>query len=186
VRYTLPMHRAPTLLPLVLAAALVAIDQVTKAWIVANVGLGERLASLGLGFHITHTRNTGVAFGFLREFRIVAGPVLIDGTVLLGIVNVVVGTAIAVYLVRRGAAAGALVRGGLALVMAGAFGNAIDRLRVGHVVDFIHFRTDWLDFPVFNVADTCVVVGAGLILLSALRRDEPRQAPAGGGSAADR
>jgi signal peptidase II len=184
VRYTRSV-RSP-LPPLALAAALLVLDQWTKAWVLATIGVGERLASFGLGFHLTHTRNTGVAFGFLREFRLILGPVLIDGTVLLGFLNVVVGTGIAVVLVRRGAALGALTRTGLALVLAGAYGNAIDRLRIGYVVDFIHFQTSWLDFPVFNVADACVVIGAGLILLAAVRRGERPAAGAGTGSAAGR
>jgi signal peptidase II len=192
VRYARTMR--PATLPLTLAAALVVVDQISKAWVVATIPPGVREASLGLGFHLTHTRNPGAAFGVLRDLRIVLGPVLVDGTVLLGLLNLVVAIGIVVYLVPRGGRLDRLVTTGLSLVLAGAVGNAIDRLRLGYVVDFIHFQVGAFDFPVFNVADACVVIGAGLLLLSALRRPPPAEpapqppveAPGERGSAVDR
>ncbi|CAN5850762.1 signal peptidase II [soil metagenome] len=160
-------------LPLALAVALVALDQWTKGWVVATIPLGVREASLGLGFHLTHTRNPGVAFGFLRDLQLIVGPVLVDGTVVLGLLNLVVSGAIVFYLVMRGSKLGTLTRVALALVLAGALGNAVDRIQLGYVIDFIHFQVGAFDFPVFNVADACVVIGAGLLLLTSLRRDAP-------------
>jgi signal peptidase II len=174
VRYARPMRR-PTLAALSLAAALVVLDQWSKAWVVHTIPLGVREATLGLGFHLTHTRNPGAAFGFLRDLNVIVGPVLIDGTVLLGLLNLVVGAAIVVYLARRAGRLDALSRTGLALVLAGAVGNAIDRLRLGYVIDFVHFQAGPIDFPVFNLADASVVIGAGLLLLAALRPDEARR-----------
>jgi signal peptidase II len=58
--------------------------------------------------------------------------------------------------------------GGLALVLGGALGNAIDRIRLGYVVDFIHFHWDRAYFPAFNVADSAITVGAACLLLDAL------------------
>lgn len=171
--------RAKILTPLALATALVAIDQWTKAWVVSTIPLGVREASLGLGFHLTHTRNPGAAFGFLRDLNLIVGPVLIDGTVLLGLLNVIVSAAIVVYLVRHVAGLDAVSRTGLALVLAGAVGNAIDRLRLGYVVDFIHFQVGAFDFPVFNVADASVVIGAGLLLIAAMRGPRASGAPEG-------
>ena len=57
---------------------------------------------------------------------------------------------------------------GLMLIVSGALGNAIDRIRHGYVVDFMHVHWDDAYFPAFNVADSCITVGAGLILLDAL------------------
>lgn len=161
------MHTA-RLVPLVTAAVLVALDQATKAWIVATVPLGVREHSLGLGFHITHTRNSGAAFGMLRDLQWVLGPVLIDATVLLGLLNLVVSAVLVAYLLTRGERLDALTRAALALVLAGAAGNMIDRLRLGYVVDFIDFQVGSFDFAVFNVADSCIVIGAGLLILSGL------------------
>jgi signal peptidase II len=168
--------RAKILTPLAAAAALVAFDQWTKAWVVDTIPLGVREASLGLGFHLTHTRNPGAAFGFLRDFSVILGPVLIDGTVLLGLLNLVVSAAIVAYLVRQAERLDAPTRMGLALVLGGAIGNAVDRLRLGYVTDFIHFQVGAFDFPVFNVADASVVVGAGLLLIAAMQRPRPGDA----------
>jgi signal peptidase II len=57
---------------------------------------------------------------------------------------------------------------GLMLIVSGALGNAIDRMRHGHVVDFVHVHWNTAYFPAFNVADSCISIGAGLILLDAL------------------
>jgi signal peptidase II len=61
-----------------------------------------------------------------------------------------------------------LLAAGLALVLGGALGNVIDRIRLGHVIDFIHFHWNQAYFPAFNVADSAITVGAGCLLLDAL------------------
>jgi len=165
--------------PLAIAAALVVIDQLSKLWVAANVPLGVREYTLGLGFHITHTRNTGAAFGLLRDLQWVVGPVLIDATVLLGLLNLVVSVGLIAFLVMRGALLDRLVRAACVLILAGAFGNMIDRLRLGYVIDFIDFQVGWFDFAVFNVADASIVIGAGLLLLSGFLPQRRREARAG-------
>ncbi len=157
--------RRRRLLPLAVAAALVALDQLSKAVVVATVPLGVREYSLGLGFHITHTRNSGAAFGLLRDLQWVVGPVLIDATVVLGLLNLAVSVALVVYLLVRGAQLTASTRLASVLILAGAAGNMLDRLRLGYVVDFIDFQVGAFDFAVFNLADACIVVGAGVLLL---------------------
>jgi signal peptidase II len=69
-----------------------------------------------------------------------------------------------------------LLAAGLALVLGGAVGNVIDRIRLGYVVDFIHFHWDRAYFPAFNVADSAITVGAACLLLDALI--EPRRSRA--------
>lgn len=181
-----PAMHTPRLVPLALAAALVLLDQLSKAWIVARVPLGVREFELGLGFHITHTRNSGAAFGMLRDLQWVVGPVLIDATVLLGLLNLVVSVGIIAYLLARAQRLDRVTRAALTLVLAGAAGNMIDRLRLGYVVDFIDFQVGSFDFAVFNVADACIVVGAGLLVLSGLLdgRAERRARAAGGATGA--
>jgi len=175
------MHR---LLPLAVAAMLVVIDQATKAWVVATVPLGVREHTLGLGFHITHTRNSGAAFGLLRDLQWVVGPVLIDATVLLGLLNLLVSVALVAYLLLRGQHLDRVTRAAAALILAGAAGNMIDRLRLGYVVDFVDFQVGSFDFAVFNVADACIVIGAGLLLLAGFVGDRgARERPAGAGGA---
>ena len=152
---------------LFLAAAMVALDQLSKAWVVKELPLGASVP-VGLGFSFTHTRNGGAAFGLLRDLRLELLGRTIDGTFLLGVLSAVVAVALAVYLQRHRGKLGRLVGGALALVLAGAIGNMIDRFRLGYVVDFIHFQVGSFNFPVFNVADCCVVIGAGLLLLASL------------------
>jgi signal peptidase II len=171
--------RRPTLVALSLAAAVLVADQASKAWVAATIPVGVREATLGLGFHLTHTRNTGAAFGFLRELRFVVGPVLVDGVLILGLLSLLVSLGLAWYLLTRARRLNALPRAALALVLAGAAGNGVDRLRLGFVVDFIHFQVGAFDFPVFNVADTSIVVGAGLLLLSGVLGGGGRSARAG-------
>lgn len=154
-------------LPFALAAAVIALDQLSKAWVVAEVPLGTRAGSWGGILHLTHTRNSGAAFGLLRDFGLDLGFVTIDGVQLLGLVSLVVAVVLAVWLVRA-QALGWGTRLALGAVMGGAVGNGIDRWRLHYVVDFIHAQAGWFDFPVFNVADIGISVGAAGLLLATL------------------
>lgn len=153
---------------LFLAAALVALDQLTKAWVVANLPRDGTEIALALGFGITHTRNGGAAFGILRDLELRIAGLTIDGTLLLGLLSAAVSLGLIVYLLRNARRLSAIQATAAALVLAGAAGNMIDRLRLGYVVDLIHFKVGSFDFPVFNVADACVVIGAGLLILGSL------------------
>ncbi|MFU8888981.1 MAG: signal peptidase II [Trueperaceae bacterium] len=170
--------------PFALAAAVVALDQLSKAWVVAEVPLGARAGSWGGLLHLTHTRNSGAAFGLLRDFGLALGGVTIDGVQLLGLVSLVVAVALAVWLLRS-RSLGWGTRLALGAVMGGAVGNGIDRWRLHYVVDFIHAQAGWFDFPVFNVADVGISVGAAWLLLSTLfasgghPHGEPRAVMAG-------
>jgi signal peptidase II len=159
------VHRRP--LPFALALALIALDQATKSWVVAEVAIGERAASWLGFFHLTHTRNTGAAFGLLRDLRLDLGFTIIDGVQVLGIVSLLVATAIVVVL-RRPVRMDRLTVVALGTLLGGAVGNGIDRLRLGYVTDFVQMQAGWFDFPVYNVADVAIVVGAGLLVLSTL------------------
>ena len=153
--------------PFLLAAAIVALDQATKAWTVAEIAIGERAASWLGFFHLTHIRNTGAAFGLLRDRALDLGFATIDGVQLLGQVSLVVALVIVVALVRSRYLP-TLVAWALGSRLGGALGNGVDRRRLGYVTDFIQLQAGWFDFPVFNVADIAIVVGAGLLVLSTL------------------
>ncbi len=143
---------------------LVAIDQFTKWWAASTFPLNGPDLALGLGFHLTYTRNTGAAFGILQ-----------GGTFLLGILSAVVSAAIFVYLLRHARTMPRLQLVALTLILSGAVGNMIDRFLLGFVRDFIHFYVQGFNYPVFNVADMCVVGGAALLLLSSFF-DKPQEA----------
>lgn len=155
-----------------LATVLVAVDQLSKVWVTRNLPLDGNEIPLIPGLAILHTRNNGAAFGMLRDLELRIGQLVVDGTFLLGVLSAVVSIAIAVYLWRHRGRLGSLAGTALALVLAGALGNMIDRLRLGYVVDFIYVRSGNFDFPVFNVADSCVVVGAALLIIGSLFSDE--------------
>ena len=135
----------------------IAVDFLSKRWVLANL-TGGRVIDLIPGYlDFTYVENRGAAFGiFQGQIRI------------LGITSLVRGTALLIYLVTR-RKEHPLMKAALALIVAGAFGNAYDRFVYEFVVDFIHFhlRDTW-HFAVFNVADMCVVIGAGLMILYVL------------------
>ncbi|HZW99224.1 MAG TPA: signal peptidase II [Trueperaceae bacterium] len=152
-----------------LAAVLVVADQLSKAWVGRNLQLNQTDIAVFPGFGITHTRNNGAAFGMLRDVDFMVLGIHVDGTVLLGLLSAAVSIALIGYLVAQRRHLAVLQQVALGLVLAGAIGNMIDRLRLGYVVDFLHLRSGGFSFPVFNIADACVVVGAVLLVLSGLR-----------------
>ena len=129
----------------VLAAALVALDQIVKALVSTHIPLGGSVPFLPYIMDLTYVRNTGAAFSLLEEH-----------TWLLTIISAVVSVVLALAL-AKGFFKHPLGRVTLSLLLAGAVGNLIDRAVHGYVVDM--FRTLFMDFAVFNVADICVVVG---------------------------
>ena len=156
-----------------LSAALIGLDQATKWLITTRFELFERQALLPI-LEITRLHNRGAAFSFLnnasgwQHYFFVA---LACG----------VSAGIVYWLGRLRLPASRLLASGLALILGGALGNVIDRLVHGYVVDFIHVH--WFDswyFPAFNVADSGITIGAGLLVLDALldaRRGTPAARP---------
>jgi signal peptidase II len=139
---------------LVVCAAAVAADQLTKALVVRELPLGDEVAVVGpLTLH--HVENTGIAFGLL------AGAA--------GIVAALTSVAIAwmLYLFARSGARHPVFPVGLGLVIGGAVSNLADRVRLGHVTDFL----DVGFWPAFNLADTFIVVGVAVLLGAAVVAD---------------
>jgi signal peptidase II len=149
---------------LLLSALVVLADQVTKSYITAHYGEFEFTAVLPI-LDITRMHNVGAAFSFLAT---ASGW---QRWLFIGLA-VTVSIAITAWLWRMPRSHG-LLAAGLALVLGGAIGNVIDRIRLGAVVDFIHFHWDRAYFPAFNVADSAITVGAACLLLDALI--EPRR-----------
>ena len=145
---------------LLLSAVVVLADQFSKAYIVGHYLEFEFIRILPV-LDITRMHNVGAAFSFLAS---ASGW---QRWVFIGLA-LVVSIGITVWLLRVPRAAHALLAGGLALVLGGALGNVIDRIRLGYVIDFIHFHWDRAYFPAFNVADSAITVGAACLLLDAL------------------
>jgi signal peptidase II len=141
---------------LAVSGAVVVVDQATKLAVERELALFQSVSVLPV-LEITRLHNTGAAFSFLANE---AGWQRWLFTALA----LVVSAALAVWLSRidRGARVLACA---VALILGGAVGNVIDRLRLGHVIDFIYAHWQQHYFPAFNVADSCICVGAGLLML---------------------
>ena len=151
-------ERARRLLPFVLAAGVVLLDRITKGIIKSNIGLWDRPVDVIPGlFDIVHTENPGIAFGLLAD---ASGPW--RNVLLIGF-SIAILVVIATMLLRG--AHTALLGAGLGLVLGGAFGNLYDRIMNRTVTDFIEVHAGPHYFPAFNVADSAISVGAGLLLL---------------------
>lgn len=132
----------------VLIAALVGADQLVKWLIRTNIPLGGSMDFIPHVMDLTYVRNTGAAFSIFASH-----------TWALALLSAVVSAGLVVLLVRT-AKAPLLWKLPLSLVIAGAVGNLIDRALLGFVTDM--FRTLFMDFAVFNVADICITVGGAL------------------------
>jgi signal peptidase II len=146
------------------AAAVVLADQLTKWLVLAHFAPGERVELTGF-FNLVLVFNRGAAFSFLAAEAGWQTPVL--AAFALGAALVV-----SVLLVRSPQRR--MLCAGLALILGGALGNLVDRLRFGQVVDFLDFHAAGWHWPAFNVADSAITIGAALLILDGLRRHEKR------------
>lgn len=129
----------------ILAAVLVALDQLVKYLVVQNIPLGEHVPFLPYLLDLTYVENTGAAFSLFS-----------DHTWILALISLVMSVLLAIA-VWKPLFRHPFGRTALALLLAGAVGNLIDRALQGYVVDMFHVL--FMEFAVFNVADICVVVG---------------------------
>lgn len=157
-------RRAPRWFVWGLAAILVVLDWLTKQWAIAALSHREPIPVLGDFVRLTFTRNTGVAFGLLADWKLPLGWVS------------VVALAFVLWLAVRSGAAGWYRATALGLILGGAVGNLIDRVRWGSVVDFVDVGIGGLRWPVFNLADSAITIGvvlwAGQLVL---HREPPKE-----------
>ena len=142
------------MLYIILFVILVLADQVVKFWVRANIPLGESIPFLPHIMDLTYTQNTGAAFSILREH-----------TWLLTLLSAVLVVIVALLVARR-FITGRLGLVAATLVLAGGIGNLIDRVALGYVTDM--FQTTFMDFAVFNVADSCLTIGVVLLVIYVL------------------
>jgi signal peptidase II len=165
-RRSLAASGAQWLALLAVALSAVLADQLTKQLVSSQLALGEEVHVAG-PFWIHHVQNSGIAFGLFQSAT--------------SIVIVLTGAAVAwmVLFFARSGARHPVLPVALGLVIGGSLSNLVDRIRLGHVTDFLdlHF------WPAFNLADTFIVVGVGILLFSlaaadrAPRRDAPSRRP---------
>ncbi len=143
-------------------AAVVPLDFATKAYISSTMFLHESFAVISGFFNITYVRNPGAAFSFLAD----APPVF---RLYFFVTVTVFAMALIVYHIVRTKYEEPLMTFGLSLILSGALGNLIDRVRSGEVIDFIDVYIKSYHWPAFNVADSAITVGAFLLLLEVFR-----------------
>lgn len=145
---------------LALSASIIGLDQLTKEAIIRWVPLYDKVP-LNSFINITHHRNTGAAFSLLAD---AGGWQRWFFTGLASVVSAV----IVVWIYRLRNDGQWVLSAGLALVMGGAVGNLIDRIRLGYVTDFFQVLIGGWAFPSFNVADSAITVGAAFLIIDAL------------------
>ena len=154
-----------------LAAALVALDQLVKFLVRSNIGLGESVPFLPHVLQFTYVQNTGAAFSLLEEHTWVLTLISLGASILLAV------------LLFKKVFPHPCAMTCLSVVLAGAVGNLIDRAFLGYVTDM--FQTLFINFAVFNVADICVVCGGIAFCVYYLlfhgKEDKDHDAPASEG-----
>lgn len=138
-----------------LAAAVFVVDQLVKYWVTAVLDLRGRVFPVMPGFDLTWVENTGVSMSLLHAETAAGRWLLVAATL-------AIAAGVAVWIARE---TNRLDTIALGLVLGGALGNIVDRVRFGYVVDFIHVY--WRDhhFYVFNVADAAITIGVIVLLL---------------------
>jgi signal peptidase II len=146
-------------------------DRLTKIWVAAHIRLGGAIPVIPRVLRITHWTNDGAAFSLFAE---TASPQVVRW-VLVGF-SLLAALVVLVLLVRLGSRFTPTTVA-LALILAGALGNVHDRIHYGSVVDFIEVHILSYHWPDFNVADSSVVTGACLLLLSSFFEKKPQEMP---------
>ncbi len=141
---------------LALAAIVVVADQLTKAAVTSNLAPGQSVSVVGDLVRIVFGQNSGALFGLFK-----------DNALMFGVVSLAVVAVIVAYHARATPSAYLTVT--LGLLLGGAIGNMIDRLRLGYVVDFVDAGIGGVRFYTFNVADSAISLAILLLLIAALR-----------------
>jgi signal peptidase II len=148
--------RRPLLL--IISALVILADRLSKDWIIHRIRPGYDIKIIPGVFRLSHVLNTGAAFSLLENMN--------PNAVRIGLITFSVIAALIVFvLLWRAGRTFTLTSVALALILGGALGNLYDRIRFHHVVDFLAVRIYHYNWPDFNVADSCIVIGACLLLL---------------------
>lgn len=144
-------------------AAVILVDQFVKIYVNATMSLGQSIPVIDGLFNITFVKNPGAAFGFLanaspffRSFFLIAVTVIAIMLIL--------------YFVAKNSATELLLTFSLSLIMGGAVGNLVDRVRYGEVIDYLDFYLGSFHWPAFNAADAAITLGALLLLYEIFKR----------------
>lgn len=143
---------------ILIIAASIGVDQLIKYLITANFELGQTKSLIPNILSLTHIRNSGAAWSIMEG----------KTWFLVGLPIIVMAAALVFMYKKRGGSK--LMLSSLALIIGGGIGNLIDRIRLHEVVDYL--KTDFINFPIFNFADICVVCGAVMFCVYMVFFDE--------------
>ncbi|MGA7827246.1 MAG: signal peptidase II [Geobacteraceae bacterium] len=149
-----------------IAIPLIVLDQATKLIINRTLALHSVIPVIPNFFDIVHARNQGAAFGVLRDSSIRL-PFLIGVSLLAAVVIVIV--------FRKLRPDQKLSAWGLSMVLSGALGNLIDRVRLGEVIDFLSVHWHEHYWPAFNIADSAICIGVGLLALDMILEERRKK-----------
>jgi signal peptidase II len=155
-----------------LTSSIIILDQITKYVVHQKFRLGESIPIIQNFFHFTYVRNTGAAFGLLAD----ADPAF---RVPFFVIVPLVALAAIGYIFKKIPNEDLKLSCALSLVVGGAIGNLIDRIYYGFVIDFIDFFWGQNHFPAFNIADSAICIGVGILMLDLMTQEpEKDHAPA--------
>jgi len=161
------------MLYLLLSAGVFAADRLTKNLIESSMSLHDSRSVIPGLFYIVYDKNQGIAFGLFAD-----SPSRLKTFVLILLSSLALaGVATLLWTLDQSSA---VVSAGLAMILGGALGNLIDRIQGGGVVDFLYFAVRDYYWPAFNLADSAIVVGGGLLLLHMLREGRLERAQKSG------
>jgi len=156
------MSAASLKAPLAWAGLVLFLDQLSKLWVAASFLTHESLPVIPGLFSLTFVTNTGAAFGILAGAQSMLRQVFFVGVALVAL-------AVLYLAYREYRGHGQIYMAAIGLVAGGALGNLVDRLRLGHVIDFLDFYLRQHHWPAFNIADSAITIGVGLFLLAGFR-----------------
>ncbi len=139
---------------------LLLIDQISKVLIVKLIDINSSIELIKNFFYLTYTHNTGAAFSILTGKRIFL--ILVALVILIVIFNYI----------KKNKIESKAEKIAFSLIIGGSIGNLLDRIVRGYVIDFLDFKIFGYNFPIFNVADTFIVIGVFLLLIITLARKE--------------
>jgi signal peptidase II len=149
---------------LMIAGSVCIADQIVKALIVATVPVYQTIPVIPGFFNLTHIYNPGGAFGFLS-----GSPSVLRHAFFL--ISSVVAMGLILFLYAKTPPGQGWLEVGLSLIMGGAIGNILDRIRIGKVIDFLDLYIKDLHWPAFNVADSAITIGIGFFIYHLLFKD---------------
>ncbi len=155
---------------LLISNVLVVLDQVTKYMVIAHIPKYHSVEVIKNFFSLTHIRNSGVAFGMFARQGSEMKPFIFISVSVIAIIAILV-------FFHHTPDNKKIAQNGLILIFSGAIGNVIDRVMYKEVIDFLDFFYKNIHWPAFNIADSCITIGVGLMIIDLFAKDPDTGTP---------